>query len=38
METDRELADWIISLSSSTTADALAETLRARLSDVRPDS
>lgn len=34
--TDRELADWIVSLSGGTTADELADILRGRVSDVRP--
>jgi death-on-curing protein len=33
---DPELADWIISLSRGTSPEQLAETLRDRLSEVRP--
>jgi hypothetical protein len=33
---DRELADWIISLSRGTTPEEFAQTLRGRFSEVRP--
>ena len=34
--TDPELADWILSLSRGTSPEELADTLRDRLSEVRP--